>query len=211
MVKRMGQKRLGRSARRKFGKRQFKIKNGIITHFFKRTFLTEHTITNSGFQAIPSASGVYNSWNLGQLPNSTDFTSLYDKYKICAIKIKYVFNRNSSDTVTANHELPTLCTVYDDNDTNALSNETEAVEYANYRVNRLDRVVSRYFKPKCLNKDAGGDSVIEAKRRWISREDNTHIHHGMKVGIDVVGTATGTTIGTLKVYTTFYVGCRTPK
>lgn len=83
-----------RKFRKTYRRRNAKASSNI--HLFKRTKVDEHTLTNAGFVAIKSdiTDNVYNDFRLDQLPNYTEFTALYDQYKICGIKQKFVFNRN---------------------------------------------------------------------------------------------------------------------
>lgn len=205
--------RTGRSARRKFGRRQMIMKKGRIIHFFKRSYKQEISITNSGFQAITSDGTNYNDFKLNQLPNYTDFTNLYDSYKICGIRQKFVFNRNNADvqTTTAGHELPMLITVNDYNDDGALANENEALEYSTFKQTRLDRPTKRYWRPTEQTVAGGTTSTDYMKSKWTSTEAPERIHRGLKVAVDTINTATGAVVGTLCIYTTYYVACRTPK
>lgn len=77
-------------------KRRYVKRRPSHIHYFKRTKVDEFTITNAGFVAIKSdvADGTYNAFQLDQLPNYAEFTELYDTYKICAIKQKFIYNRN---------------------------------------------------------------------------------------------------------------------
>lgn len=205
--------RTGRSARRKFGRRQMIMKKGRIIHFFKRSFKQEISITNSGFQAITSDGTNYNDFKLNQLPNYSDFTNLYDTYKICGIRQKFVFNRNNADVSVTSPitELPMLVTVNDFNDDGALANENEALEYSTFKQARLDRPIKRYFRPTEQTVAGGTTSTDYMKSKWTSTEAPERIHRGLKVAVDTINSASGTTIGTLCIYTTYYVACRTPK
>lgn len=134
-----------RRYRRHYGRRS---KASSRIHLFKRTKVDEHTITNAGFVAIKSdiTDGTYNSFMLDQLPDYAEFTALYDEYKVCMIKQKYIFNRNSAEVASANAELPQLITVNDYNDTTALANEESALQYQTFKSQRLDKPVVRTFR-----------------------------------------------------------------
>lgn len=216
MVKQFRQRktniRSGRSARRKFGQRQMVMKKGRVIHFFKRTFKQEITVLNSGFVAITSDGTNYNDFKLNQLPNFSDFVNLYDTYKICGIKQKYVFNRNDAQTGGATPaEMPMLLTVNDFNDDGAPANENEMLEYSTFKQSRLDRPTKRYWRPTQQVVAGGTTSTDYMKSKWNSTEAPERIHRGLKVAIDTVGSAGNVTIGVLCIYTTYYVACRTPK
>lgn len=137
-----------RRFRKTYRRRNAKASSNI--HLFKRTKVDEHAITNAGFVAIKSdiADGTYNCFKLDELPNYTEFTALYDEYKICRIKCKFVFNRNTAEVASANAELPQLITVNDYNDITPLANEAEALQYKTFKSVRMDKPITRYFRPK---------------------------------------------------------------
>lgn len=204
-----------RKAKRFYKKyRGIRIKRGRKIHYFKRTFKVSHSITNSNFQTIASnlTGPVYNEFKLTDVPNYTDFTNLYDTYKICAIKRKYIFNKNSSEAGnTGTYEMPTLLTVNDFNDDAALTSENEALEYASCKQTRMDRITKRYFKPTIQVVAGTASSTDYMKTKWTSTEAPDRIHRGIKEA--VIGTSTGTplVVGQLFVYTTYYIACRTPR
>lgn len=162
-----------RYRRRTYKKRPQKI------HLFKRVKVDEFMLARNGFVALQSdvADNVYNRFQLDQLPNVAEFTALYDLYKICGIKQRYVFAKNSEETSTGNSfELPQLITVNDFNDATALANEAEALQYPSYKARRLDKEVKRYFKPKF------GDSNQTIKTPWLATDAGgiAEAHYGIK-------------------------------
>lgn len=189
-------------------------RNKTFIHYFKRTTVQTVVITgNENFiQVIPSApAAAYNDYRLNQLPNYTDFTDLYDSYRICAIKRKYVFDRNSAETLSA-VELPRLITVNDWNDTSALSTEAEALEYASCKITRLDKPTKRYFKPTTIIEDAVQGNAQVQRRKWFdcaTGSDQKHL--GLKEAVLMSNTNNQDGIGRLHIYTTFYIACRTPR
>lgn len=215
MVMKKKYTRLSRSARRKYGKRkQYINRKGQNIHLFKRTVLQTVAITNAGFVGAQTLFGTLGiEHQLDSLPNYSDFTNMYDSYKICGIKKKFVFNRNNADVqlTTAGAELPMLLTVNDFNDKTDPANENAMLEYASFKQARLDRPVKRYFRPSILLGDGTSTTSNSVKSRWLSTADADAEHFGLKWAVNTVSTATGATIGTLKVYTTYYIACRTPR
>lgn len=187
-----------------------RVKNGRTIHYFKRTRVDSWLI-NEDFKPIPSYYNVtpsYNTFKLDHVPNYSDFTNLYDSYKICGIRRKYIFDRNTNiatdvDTV---RELPRLITVNDFNDQNALTSENEALQYASCKIRRLDRPISRYFRPTQL--DYNGATT--RKSTWNSTATPNQVaFYGIKEAS--VQQTDNVTTGTLHIYTTYYVACRTPR
>lgn len=181
-----------------------KIRVPKNVHYFKRTFVAEATVTNSGFQN-QSTLGLYSALQLQHVPGYAEFVSMFDQYKICGIKQKFVFNRNSAETSATFTELPQLITVNDFNDSTALSNEAEALQYGSYRASRLDRARTRYYRPSINVTVPNAASGKTQKACWLNCSEVDIDHFGLKPAVDVISTATGTTIGTLRVYYTFYI------
>lgn len=181
-------------------------------HYFKRTLCEEIQINLSGFVPIPQvqARTAFNEFLLTDIPGYTEFQAIYDSYKICAIKQKYVFNRNSSaaETVTST-ELPMLYTINDYNDSNAATNLNEMLEYPSFKQARMDRPITRYFK--CKNMVSGTEPT---KAQWLPTSltptGAQYSMRGIKAAYDtILGTASG--IGKLRVFTTFYLAMKSPK
>lgn len=208
------------------GRRPFKryyrprYKKGQLTQFFKRTVMHNYTIQMPaaiGTYLIPISSdgaGHYNTFTLNNIPDYTEFTNLYDTYKICGIRQKFVFDVNNADigtSVTPPNGMPTLITVNDYNDVSALATEEEAMQYRTYRNRSLFKPISRYFKPTMTDNTGGGISNI-FKRRWTPTSEADIVHLGLKALVAGYNfTANLTSLGRLRVYTTYYLAFRTPK
>jgi len=181
-----------------------KIINRPNIHFFKRTKLTSYTITNSSFQT----GALSNIFKLSDLPDYTEFTALYDTYKINAIKVKFIFDRNvaTSQVGVTNQALPNLLTIKDYNDSAVPADEDDMLQYPTFKVQRLDRPIVKYFKPCQLV-----NGTTQTVRARFNPTDAPSIeHYGLKTCISTSSSNEGN-IGTLKIYTTFYLSMRTPK
>ena len=188
----------------RFFKKGIKQKGGVTTHFHKRIIVSEVAITNSGWQNP----GV-NSVKLEDFTGYTELTNMYDIYKICAIKKKFIFNRNSAEA-GASVEIPQLITVNDPNDSTGLLDEAEALLYPSFKSTRLNKPVTRYYKPFIENTVTAGSTSM--KSRWLNTSGGGDIvHHGLKYCVDTIDTSTGTTLGTLRIYTTAYLAFRNPR
>lgn len=200
-----------KSSNRPFKKRNgSRSKNGRTIHYFKRTFKTVVALTDQSFYALPTdGTPSYNEFKLNQLPNYTDFTNLYDTYKICGIATKYIFDKNSSANDNTG-DIPRLITVNDYNDTTAPANESAMLEYASFKSTRLDKVVKRYIRPT-QNITESVATAETFKSRWNPTANVGISHMGLKQAI-ISSSNTGlVALGTLTQYITFYVACRTAK
>lgn len=178
-------------------------KRGILTHFFKRTAVTRVNVQIAGGFGTLGA----NQFTLASLPNYTEFTALYDTYKICGIRMKIVFNKDSSDVMSSNG-LPQLITVNDFNDASGLTSEAEALQYASFKQRRMNAPISRYFRPTQLASGTTATDFQFVKSRWNSTINTGVPHLGMKMAITSPSTAT---LGEVVIYTTYYIACRSPK
>lgn len=172
------------------------IKAGKTIHYFKRTFKQVVNLTELFTVINPDGSDV-NSFKLSLLPNYSDFTSLYDEYKVCGISRKYLYEVNTANTGT--YALPRLITVNDWNDQVAPANENEMLEYGSCKQSRLDKPVKRYFKPRFDN--TSGYQF----QKWLSTQFFTIALRGLK---EAVISSTTEDIGNVQIYTTFYIACR---
>lgn len=178
--------------------------------FFKRTFLEEHTIQNAAWNPI-EFDARDNDYRLSDVPNSTEFTNLYDQYKICGIRHKFIFEKNSSEAGSSTTNiLPTLITVNDFNTASPLTDENTALQYHSCKMSRLDKVRSRYFKPTSDVTAVSSAQTASVKRQWINTAFPDYPHHGMLAAVTTSGTGTDV-LGVLKVYTTYYIACKGAK
>lgn len=193
------------SFHRKF-KRYTRRTKAVRVHYFKRTMVAEGLVKDWGWSGY-FAPSPYES-KLEDLPNYTEFTALYDSYKICGIKKKFVFSKTSADVDgDATNELPVLVTINDYNDKVLLSSEAIALQYPSYKARRLDKVVSRYYKPSICLTEASKSGLMSTKSRWLSTANPDVEHFGLKWAIETMGDTSQKNLGHLRVYTTFYIAC----
>lgn len=193
--------------KRTFRKKRYvrRYKKGI--HLFKRTFVQSIALSDTAViqpLTIPTAS---NSYTLGQLPNYSEFTSLYDSYKICGIKHKFILDVTSNE-LGSTTSFPTLITVNDYNSGTALASEDVALQYASFKAARLDKPVKRYFRPCQVTEPSTLSQTV--KSRWNQTNKADVIHRGLLPAV-MYATTSSTAIGTLRVYVTYYLACRTPR
>lgn len=167
-----------------------------------------------------SASIVNSSWQyaLSDLPNYTEFTNLFDSYRIMAIKIKFIYTSNVTGQGSATGPinpavvLPICYTVVDHDDSVALTSQTDYEQYESCKVSRLDKPFTRYFKP-CTTMMVYKDAVstgygISRRSQWMDCSQPGVPYYGFKMGIDPVQYTTGGTIlGYLTMITKYYIQC----
>lgn len=176
-------------------------------HLLKRTFLQTETVTTAAFAPLfDSGGGTLTPFRLSDLPNYTELTSLYDEYKVKGISLKFIFSANTSQagTTTATH-LPSLLSIYDKNDIILPASESEMLEYASFKVSRLDYPQKRYFTPYVDSYNGQYETM-----KWTATTQDTLLR-GMKYAVThPLGSGTSG-VGILKIYVTYYIALRTPK
>lgn len=153
-------------------------------HTFTRTYVSSAAVTNANtFVAYPF------SFSLSSLVNYSEFTSLFDQYRINFVDVTVIFNRTSASTLPSTDEqnqLPFLhrATDLDDADTFTLN---DLVQYGDYRVDRLDRVLRwRVYPRPCLAAYQGAfTGYTTTGRAWIDQASPGVLHYGLKVGLSM--------------------------
>ena len=228
-VSRPFRRRLRRSRRRIVRARRPIRSNN--THMFKRVVELAPKVS-----ANPTGSYNNTSWAfvgaLNDLPNVSEFVSLYDQYRINKIKYTVIPNWSGLDGGSipvgnagggANFYWPlgqpNIHSVIDHDDANVLTNVTDLMQYSTYRRTVGSRQHSRYFTP-CVNTQlyasatTGGSTPAGIKyKEWIDLTARDVPHFGLKFLMDPGpiadnGTQFGSTNAFCRVYVTYYFECR---
>lgn len=173
-----GRRVRGRTMKRRRIVRRRRMVRPMVASFIRRTWAE-----NWAFSTV-STSGFYKTYlpTLSALTNVAEYTSLYDLYKINAVKITFTprwdgFDAGSAATVGVN--CPILSWYVDPyayvGPTGTYSSATynSFLEAANGRVRsrQMNKSVSVYWKPKVLD---SGVATNQFKRcPWLSTANNT--------------------------------------
>lgn len=180
--------------------------SALRTHHFKRTFTLSPIAT-----ATTTVFGAY-AFSLSDLPNYSEFTALYDQYRINKLVVRFVPNHNSSE-VGATKALMEFNSVLDFNDQTAPTALTQLYEYANWRMTRGNSIHTRVFSPAVL----GVVSTINATnftgdqskwKQWLATSQTDIEHYGIKYAIGATAAA-GDMYFT--PYITAYFSCKSIK
>lgn len=122
------------------------------------------------------------TFRIANLESSTDFTSLYDQYKIKGVSIK-VIPLSDSATAQSSGFIPTLYWRTDNDDSAAPANEGEMRQAQDVKTMRLTGPRSIYIPyPKSVVDVNGTANAYAANAsRWINCADTTVFHHGLKM------------------------------
>lgn len=132
------------------------------------------------------------NFSLSDLPNSSEFTNLFDMYKINAIKISFVpqvTENISSGSLNNPYASSRFFSCIDYNDSAAPTNIDAIRQYANCKYTPIHKVHTRYiYKPKIL--DTTGFTISP----WISTASSSINYFGLKVGVEAMYSTTTTSM-----------------
>lgn len=143
-------------------------------NYFKRSFNT--TLT------VPDLSSHFNAWlfSLDSLPNYTEFTNLYQQYKLIAVKFTVNPRFNNIDMATpAVGQLYSWISHADMTNPGSIDGVTEK---STAKKTPLTRIHKRYFKLSTLSAayDGSGVGVNEITyNRWLFCGDTSVQHYGL--------------------------------
>lgn len=145
---------------------------------------------------------------LGDLDNYTEFTNLFQRFRLNAVKIKIVpyYTSNDSNPVGTTYVMPNIHTILDYDDSNTPANLAEFLQYRNHRMTRSNRVHSRYFKPaiqSSVYETAITSAYTPKWKQWLSTDDFATPHYALKYFIDQSSTAF-----IFRVFVKYYFQCK---
>lgn len=186
-------------------------------HSFKRTaYLGTATATiSAGGIATPIANA--HSFQLNQLPGVTEFSNLFDQYKITGAKITYTPTAsegiiNPAVNSSAALGYSRVHSVIDYDDSNAPASEDALLEYGSHKSTAPFQTHSRFIKPKVLHEIYRSLATTAYAPKGSTYLDMTNVdvpHYGLKVWVSAPNTFFGTanTIS-YKMYMTLYFTCK---
>lgn len=197
-----GRKGFRRYKRRFFRKRYYKRSTQRLYRFTRLADFGFITISN-----ITPTLGAIN-FSLIDLPNYTEFTALYDMYKINAVKITFLpqMTENISASSVNNPLASTrFFSAIDYNDSTAPTTIDEVRQYQNAKMTPILKVHTRYiYKPKIL--DSGSFTLTP----WISTTSPSNNYFGLKYGIEQMQSTVSTAME-YKIECKFYLSFRNVK
>lgn len=190
-------------------------------HHFKRTFRVTDLIGSYNATTgitTPISAGL--SVNLGQLPGVTEFTSLYDQYKIKGVqfKIQPLLTEGIASVLSGSANVwgfPKLSTVIDYDDSTNPATEDVMLQYGSLKQTPAFREHKRYIKPKVKMASLDAGAVVQASAPrgsvWIDTANFNVPHYGLKVyhpGPIASGTPLVSSSIAYSVYCTLYFCCK---
>lgn len=159
-------------------------------HYFKRAFFASSAITVTGGATTFGAS----EFDLATMPNFTEFTALYDQYKITAVKWQLLPRGNSAEIGLSSVQglQGQVFTVLDYDDGNAPTSINQLTQYQNLKMTRNTVTHTRYLKPR-FNMEVANVVATAAnapRTGWIDVANDQVRHRGVKYAIQAPTNAT---------------------
>lgn len=179
----------------------------IGIHHFKRTQVMASIQTS-----IVAGTNTHQamSFKFSDLPNYTEFTTLFDQYRMNKFVLKLVPSFTGSEPTSAGayYQMPNVWSVIDYDDAiDAGNNLISLFQYPNCKMTRGQKVHTRTWTPSILLDAYTGGTVGGAVnfKKWLNMGDVNIPHYGIKLWIDQTGT---TSPVEYRVFFTAYFSCK---
>jgi len=152
------------------------------------------------------------SFELAALPSYTEFTSLFDRYRIARVDIKFACTFNGANVAiaaTTPTSIPQLLSVVDLDDDTALTQSADYYQYSTFSVQRLDHVSKFSFTPHvAVAVYNGAFTGYGNTEMWLDMGSTSVKHYGFKFEVDPMFYGAGAnTLGRIVIYYTYHVEC----
>lgn len=148
--------------------------------------------------------------------DSSDFTALFDRYKIVGVKYKFLFQANTASVNTQGvpqAPLPLITYAFDADDNNTPANRTVVAtkQYAKERILNGNSTFSVFYKPRITKTVFNGvvsSAYTSEKACWIDCANPSVPHYGMKLWINNWLSDTAQSNMKLTIQPTYYLACK---
>lgn len=132
-----------------------------------------------------------------QLPNSSEFTSLYDQYRIDYVEMQPIFSNNISNVTTAALTLPIMyvCKDYDDSNDAGIADIQQYNNHRFFQVQQIGSVVK--VKPNvdvAVYQSAVLTGYARGKSMFIDTSSGQVPHYGIKLAMEPMVVPASTTL-----------------
>lgn len=186
-------------------------------HIFKRTAYLGTATASISAAGVATPIANAHQFSLSQLPGVSEFSNLFDQYKITGARIQYTPAASEGiiqPGVNASAALgySRVHSVIDYDDASAPSSEDQLLEYGSHKSTAPFATHSRYIKPKVLHeiyRSAVATSYAPRASTYLDMTNTDIPHYGIKVWVSAPNTFFGTanTIA-YKMYLTLYFTCK---
>lgn len=152
-----------------------KVTQGV--HHFKRSVFYSGGISGS---TLGDTYGAL-QFNLSAVPAYTEYTALFDMYRINKVKVTFMPRGNSED-LGSTAGMVKFFTVLDYDDADAPTNLTDLLQYENLKTTRVTRDHSRVLAPRFASEvyQSAVSTGYSARRGWLDCDNPSIQHFGLK-------------------------------
>lgn len=195
--------------RRKTGMRRRRSTRGFTrgrrswtnkAYTYKRVAYTQAVVTTSTLGVVTGSC----TFSLASLPNYTEFTNLYDQYKINRVRVEFVPRASMSELGTGVGTV-NFFTFIDYDDNTAPGSFAELLQRPSLKRTKVTSRHTRTLRP-CVAKPIYRDGATfgyGTGRGWIDCVNPDVPHYGLKYYAEQIGSALATSAYDLQV--TYYV------
>lgn len=182
-------------------------KRALNAYSFKRTFqYVEHSYTGTGGPYFD-----HSTFQLADIPSYAEFSSLFDRYRLNAVKVTFIIGVNIAYNGSGQNYLPRLHSVIDYDDNTNASSLDDLMQYQSYKLKQFTASkmkISRYIRPKTaglMYKTGVTSGYSVTKPPWIDLTTGDVPHYGLKWAFEIGGAfgsdpPTGTKISEYRTY-----------
>lgn len=194
---------------------KFKRTCQMLPHYWDGSSWSQYSsnvISNSVTAA--SMSGIF-KFRLEDMPNPTDFTQLYEQFKITGVKLLFVpfLGTESSDTNTVRTETMALCIDRGAND-QAVANPSfnSLLENQDVKLRNSQKPFKLWIGTPTFHQPADGLAQGSYKSGWLDSEITSSRnvdYHGVKWAFPAQRSEAQSL--QFRVFATYYISCRNPQ
>lgn len=144
-------------------------------------------------------------FKLNDIPQYTDFTNLFDSYKLRKVKVEFRPTVNSFDDST--DEIPQVLECVDYNTTVPLSGVDTVMAYQNVRQWSADKYHSRTFRPRYMIGDPTG-TKFSVSQQYQPTSNVDLLHYGLQWACPYFTNGSNVDI---EIWVTYWVQCKSPR
>lgn len=152
-----------------------------IQYFKRNVWLPNWLVTAAGVDNFTSL-----KFSLSQIPNHSEFTALYDQYKICMVKAELIpqFDNANVGSSTSTNVITQNYSVLDYDDIGTPTSMDQLMQYQNCKRTPSTRILKRVIKPRFASElfNTGIASAYRPTRGFVDCNYDTVEHYGMKFG-----------------------------
>lgn len=150
------------------------------------------------------------SFALSDLPSYTDFTSLFDEYRIVQVILEFIPVTTSFGPSTSATDLPSVHTVIDYDDSTAPASIDTLRQFGTHQIVANQVYFKRVLSPRCTVATYSGAFTsysLSPVSQWRDSVSPGILHYGVKVGTSPVTTVSGSYV-LYNIEATYTIQCR---